>query len=147
MAAALAGASLIYGAGMLESGITFDFGQLVMDNELIALIKQFVRGIAVDDETLAIDEIHAVGAKGDFLSRNHTRHHIRDTMYPKLLDRQVRSRWEAAGGTDIAERSLAEARRLATEYEPQPLEDDVAKHMRDVVRAAEAAVGATTDVL
>ena len=31
--AALAGANLIYGPGMLESGITFDFAQLVMDNE------------------------------------------------------------------------------------------------------------------
>ena len=28
---ALAGANLIYGLGMLESGVTLDYGQLVMD--------------------------------------------------------------------------------------------------------------------
>ena len=34
--AALAGANQIYGAGMIESGVTFDFGQLVMDDEFAA---------------------------------------------------------------------------------------------------------------
>jgi trimethylamine--corrinoid protein Co-methyltransferase len=29
----LAGANMIYGPGMLESGITFDYGQLVLDSE------------------------------------------------------------------------------------------------------------------
>ena len=29
---ALAGANLIYCLGMLESGVTFDYGQLVMDD-------------------------------------------------------------------------------------------------------------------
>ena len=36
---ALAGANLIYGAGMLESGVTIDYGQLVMDDEFARLIK------------------------------------------------------------------------------------------------------------
>ena len=55
LAPALAGASLIYGAGMLESGMTCDLGQMVMDNEAIALIRKFVAGVSVDDETLAVD--------------------------------------------------------------------------------------------
>ena len=36
---ALAGANLIYGLGMIESGMTFDYGQLVMDNEFAEMIK------------------------------------------------------------------------------------------------------------
>ena len=36
---ALAGANLIYGLGMIESGMTFDFGQLVMDDEIARMIK------------------------------------------------------------------------------------------------------------
>ena len=37
--AALAGANLIYGLGMIESGMTFDYGQLLMDNEIAKMIK------------------------------------------------------------------------------------------------------------
>ena len=43
---ALAGANQIYGAGMIESGVTFDLGQLVMDNEIARMIKFAVGGIA-----------------------------------------------------------------------------------------------------
>ncbi|MEJ2168511.1 MAG: hypothetical protein P8X90_23620 [Desulfobacterales bacterium] len=40
---------------MLESGITFDFAQLVLDNEFIGMIKHTIRGFAVDDETPAVE--------------------------------------------------------------------------------------------
>ena len=40
---ALAGANLIYGLGMIESGMTFDFGQLVMDDEFAGMIKHVRR--------------------------------------------------------------------------------------------------------
>ena len=42
---------------MIESGVTFDLGQLVMDNEIARMIKFAVGGIAVTDETMAIDDI------------------------------------------------------------------------------------------
>ncbi|MCP4451947.1 MAG: Trimethylamine methyltransferase MttB, partial [Planctomycetes bacterium] len=47
---ALAGANMIYGPGMLESGITFDFGQLVLDCEFARMIKHTVMGMPVTDE-------------------------------------------------------------------------------------------------
>ena len=53
----MAGANLIYGAGMIESGVTFDSAQFVMDNEIARMIKHIVGGIRVDDESLAVDDI------------------------------------------------------------------------------------------
>ena len=44
MMALLAGASVIFGPGMLEAGITFDLAQLVVDNELIAMTKYCRQG-------------------------------------------------------------------------------------------------------
>ena len=70
--AALAGANVIAGAGIIESGLTFDFGQLVMDAELVGMIRQCAAGIRVDDETLAVDDICAVGSFGDYLSLDAT---------------------------------------------------------------------------
>ena len=59
--AALAGANLIYGPGMLESGLTFDFGQLVLDCEFARMIKHTVQAFEVDAETLATEVIGSVG--------------------------------------------------------------------------------------
>ena len=100
--AALAGANLIYGSGMIESGVTFDCGQFVMDNEFARMIKHCVGGITVSDETLAVDDIAAVGAFGDFLSLDATLRHMRELSQPELLDRRVREDWEERGSSDRA---------------------------------------------
>ena len=97
MLAALAGTNLIYGLGMIESGVTFDYAQLVMDDEFARMIKQVVGGIRVDDETLAVDDIAAVGSFGDFLSLDATMRHMREASQPVLIDRRVREDWEARG--------------------------------------------------
>jgi trimethylamine--corrinoid protein Co-methyltransferase len=105
----LAGANQIYGAGMIESGVTFDLGQLVMDNEIARMIKFAVGGIPVTDETMAIDDIAKVGAFGDFLSLDATLKHMRELSQPTVLDRRVREDWESRGATDLASRSRARA--------------------------------------
>ena len=105
----MAGANLIYGLGMLESGVTFDYGQLLMDCEFARLIKFALRGIPVSDELLMTDDIHAVGAHGDFLSLDSTYKHMRAQSQPRLIDRRVREDWVAAGASDLCQRATAEA--------------------------------------
>jgi trimethylamine--corrinoid protein Co-methyltransferase len=129
----LAGANLIYGAGMIESGVTFDAGQFVMDNEFARMIKQAVKGIPVDDETLAVDDIARVGAFGDFLSLGATLRHMRELSEPRFIDRRVREDWEAQGARDIYGRCLAEARQVLEDYRPEPLPADVAAQLRAIV--------------
>ncbi len=134
---ALAGASIIYGAGMIESGVTFDCAQLVMDDEFAAMIKFVVNGIRVDDDLLMVDDIHKVGAFGDFLSLDSTYRHMREQSQPRLLDRRVREDWQSDGATDLYTRSLARAREIIEGHRPEPLDADVAAEMRAFVRRAD----------
>ena len=69
---ALGGANQIYGAGMIESGVTIDYAVLVMDNEIARMCKYILRGIPTNDATLMVDEIIEVGSEEDFLSRMST---------------------------------------------------------------------------
>ena len=128
--AALAGTNLIYGLGMIESGVTFDYAQLVIDNEMARMIKHVVGGVRVDDESLAVDDIAAVGSFGDFLSLEATMRHMRDTSQPELIDRRVREDWEARGASDMYTRALAKARDLLATHRPEPLPDDVLRQVR-----------------
>ena len=140
---ALAGANLIYGLGMLESGVTMDYGQLVLDNEFARLIKYSLAGIPVNDETLAVEDIAAVGSFGDFLSLDATYRHMREQSMPKLIDRRVREDWASAGSTDAYARAMHEARRLLAEHHPEPLPDGVLAEMRSIIHDAEAELGVT----
>jgi trimethylamine--corrinoid protein Co-methyltransferase len=137
--AALAGANLIYGAGMTESGVTFDAAQFVLDNELARMIKHVVAGIPVNDETLAVDDIHAVGPFGDFLSLDATMRHMRGQSQPALFDRRVREDWQAAGGGDAYGAARTKARRILEEHHPEPLPADVLERMRAIVEHADQA--------
>ncbi len=127
---------------MIESGVAFDFGQLVMDNEFARMIKHAVRGVAVDDEQLGVDDIAEVGPFGDFLSLDSTLKFMRGQSQPKLIDRRVREDWVAAGGKDLHQRALEEARRILATHVPEPLPDDVVREIRGIVDAADAAAAA-----
>jgi trimethylamine--corrinoid protein Co-methyltransferase len=126
---------------MIESGVTFDCGQFVMDNEFARMIKQCVRGVPVDDETLAVDDIARVGSSGDFLSLDATLKHMRELSQPEFLDRRVREDWEERGSTDLYTRCLAKAREVLRDYLPAQLDDDVKRRMREIVVASDRAAG------
>jgi len=139
--AALAGANLIYGAGMIESGVTFDCGQLVMDNEIARMIKHTVMGIAVDDETLAVEDIAGVGPFGDFLSLDATLRHMRELSQPEVLDRRVREDWEARGSRDLYTTCLEKARDIIREHVPEQVPADVAARVHAIVEETDRAAG------
>ncbi len=141
---ALAGANLIYGLGMIESGMTFDFGQLVMDNEFARMIKFAVGGIPVSDETLAVDVIAEVGAFRDFLGHRHTLKHMREQSPAALIDRRVREEWEAAGATTLYDRASEKAREILETHRPEPLPEGVAAELRAIVADGERDLGVTS---
>ena len=123
---------------MIESGVAFDFGQLVMDNEFARMIKHAVRGVPVDDERLGGDDIAQVGPFGDFLSLVSTLKFMRGQSQPKLIDRRVREDWAAAGGKDLHQRALEEARHILATHVPEPLPDEAVREIRRIVDAADA---------
>ena len=127
---------------MIESGVTFDYGQLVMDNEFARMIRHAVSGVPVDDELLGVDDIARVGPFGDFLSLDATLKFMRGQSQPTLIDRRVREDWVAAGGKDIHRRATEEARRILATHAPTPLPDEVLRKIRAIVEAADAERGA-----
>jgi trimethylamine---corrinoid protein Co-methyltransferase len=134
---ALAGANLIYGLGMLESGVTIDYAQLVMDAEFARMVKFCVPGIPVTDETLSVDVIAEVGPFSDFLSHEDTYRGMRGQSRSQLIDRRVREEWAQAGATSLYDRSLAEARRILETHTPEPLPDAVLAELKSIIATAE----------
>ena len=139
--AALAGANLIYGAGMTESGVTFDYAQYVLDNDIAKMVKHALQGVPVNDATLDLDDIHAVGQFGDYLSLESTFKRMRETSQPRFLDRRVREDWQAAGARDAYSAAKEAAKRILEEHRPQPLPGDVADQIDAVVHEAEVHAG------
>jgi trimethylamine--corrinoid protein Co-methyltransferase len=138
-AAALAGTHFVYGAGALESGLTFDYAKLIMDCEQAKRIQHYLKGIAVNDETMALDVIKAVGPGGHFLTHEHTLKNMRSLLSFDLFDRRNRSAWVSKmGGRDILERAYERASQILTDHEPAPLPDGAEEQMRFIIEQYES---------
>lgn len=136
---------MIYGLGMLESGITFDFGQLVLDAEFARMIKHVVKGIPVDDETLAVNVIKEIGPFGDFLCHKHTLQRMRSQSQPEFIDRTMREAWEKKGSMNAYQKALEKVKHIIKTHQPEPLPQDVLDKIHAIVIETEKEFKKTDD--
>lgn len=130
---------MIYGLGMLEGGLTWDYAQMAMQNEMARMIMHTIKGIPISDEKMALEVVRSVGIGGEFISHEHTYAHYKELSKTELLDRKNRENWEAAGSKDIVETSYAKSIDILENYENQnPLSEDIQRQLKEIVLEAEA---------
>ena len=134
---ALAGANMIYGVGMLDSGMTWDYAQAVMQNEMVRMIVKAVEGIPISDELMALDVIEAVGPEGEYITHTHTYDNMKQQSQVELFDRNTREAWEASGSKNIVDESYAKALHILKNHTPDPLPDSVQSSLNDIFAEAE----------
>jgi len=137
--AALIGGNMIHDVGYLDSGMTSSMEQMVACDEIIDMVKRILRGIAVDDETAALDVMETVGPGGHFLEHDHTYTRFKTEIWkPKLLDRRRWDDWVAAGskrhGDRVHERVIEI---LETETEPL-MDESMVTELRRICELADA---------
>lgn len=105
------------------------------------MIAYVLRGIEVDDETLAVDLISKVGPKGNFLTQSHTlKHFKKEHWIPDLLDRRSRGDWMKEGSKDLLQRAREKTKAVLDLHVPSPLSADVEKELDEVLEKEQRAV-------
>jgi trimethylamine--corrinoid protein Co-methyltransferase len=69
---ALNGANLIHDLGYLDCAMTGCLELVAFSDEIIEWIKRYWQPFEINEETLALDLIHATGPDGHFLVDDHT---------------------------------------------------------------------------
>jgi trimethylamine--corrinoid protein Co-methyltransferase len=108
---------LAHDVGFLDHSNMVSPELIVLTNETIDMIQPLTRGIAVNEETLAIDVIGRAGLeKRSFIEDDHTYNHFREFWYPELLDRSME------GETlELKEKVREKLRRILNDHEVEPL--------------------------
>jgi trimethylamine--corrinoid protein Co-methyltransferase len=136
---ALAGANTLYGAGMLELGMTFSFEQLIIDNDIITMVKKAMEGVPVNEETLAVEAIKAIGVGNDFIGHPSTMDNIDLPSDPKVISRDMLGDWEKAGKKDLATVAHEVVVDVLKNHVVLPIPEDRLKDMEKVVKKADEA--------
>jgi trimethylamine--corrinoid protein Co-methyltransferase len=135
---ALSGAASIAGFGDVQEGMAFCPVQLGIDEELVGFTLKALEGIPVDDDRLSVDAIKRVGFGGNFMTDDTTLKYLRTDYYePKILNRQSREEWVKAGSKDINARAKERIKKLMKEHQPEPLDRNVQKKLRALVKSME----------
>jgi trimethylamine--corrinoid protein Co-methyltransferase len=129
---ALSGANFIHdAAGLMEFANTVSLEKYVIDDDIIGMAMRAVRGIEVNEQSLAFDVIKAVGPGGNFLSERHTVKYMRKENYmPTLANRERRDRWITDGKMDTYARARERVQKILKEHEPLPLADGMLNRIR-----------------
>jgi trimethylamine--corrinoid protein Co-methyltransferase len=87
-----------------------------------------VRGIEVNDETLALDEISRIGFSGNYLAEEHTVRNFRKEHYiPSLPVREPLEAWQEKGSKGALQNARERVRILLEKHTPNTLDPVVEK--------------------
>ena len=130
----LAGLNLVHDPGFLDSAMMGSLEMLVMTDEIIGMVKRVLRGIRVDDDTVAREVIGKVGPAGHFLTEDHTLKYFKsEHWHPTLMHRGAYAQWEHEGKKSMGDRIREKTLSILKNHTPEPLPDPIRKELRAIV--------------
>jgi trimethylamine--corrinoid protein Co-methyltransferase len=136
--AALAGANMVSGAGMMDFESCLSYEKLVVDAEIIGMAKRLIAGIDGRQTPIALDIVQELGHKAGYLGHPHTKKWFREELYfpSEVIDRDSLETWERNGSKSTWERARDRVDTLLTHYQPSAISDDVKRELYDLTTKA-----------
>ncbi len=135
MISGLSGASGVCACGSLMDSMSYE--QLVIDNEIAGMVKHYLRGLDISDETIRLDVIEEMGIGGSFLEHPSVAEKVRSVYWqPSLWNRQCYSEWFREGAKDVLEKAHARVEHILATHHPRPLTKDQEDQMDEILKEA-----------
>ncbi len=135
--AGLASPEIVTGMGLSETYTLLYPEQLLLDSDLYHRARFYLMALDINDETLAMNAIQAVGPGGNFLGQKHTRQHMRESMV-----RSITQELDASNHyREPHELARERVRWILENHHPEPLEEAKQRELTRILSAAEKELG------
>lgn len=125
---------VLHSGGIVSSYLAFSYEKFIMDDEICGMLRQYLRGIQVNPDTLAYEVIAHVGSGGHFLGEDHTLERCRTEFWqPALFDRSGLEAWWDGERQDVTARATQRWKDLLARHEDPPLDETVARQLQSFV--------------
>jgi len=134
---------MIVNLGMFGTGMTISLEQLIMDSEICRIVKRFHRGIEVNEDTLALDTILQVRPRGEFLTTEHTVHHLRSGEHVALdvSNGANYGVWKLKGSKNTTDKARDMVSSILLQGCRHPLSPDKQKELQAIIDRYEKRMG------
>lgn len=136
--AALAGANMVSGAGMIDFLRCQSLEKLVIDAEIIGMAKRLLEGIQFRDEPAALDRMRKSGHRADHLASPHTVAWFSKELYipSQVIDRLALDAWQGKGSKTVFQRASERVEELLESYRPTQISDELRAELRSIAVSA-----------
>ena len=134
--AALAGANVISGPGMLNFESCQSLEKLVLDNEICGMALRMVRGIEARGDRLGGDLYGDIYEGQHFLASEETLRWFREELHQAdaVIDRDTYDVWSSLGKKSAWDRACEEVKRIVSSYTVELLPDDSLQALMSIMQ-------------
>ncbi len=135
--AGLTSPEIVTGMGLARTYTRLYPEQIIMDEDLYQRARAYLQRLEVNDETLALEAVKAVGPGGHFLTQKHTRKHMRTSLVRGItheLDENNKFR-------EPREVARERVRWILENHQPEPLEQAKQNELTRILAAADKELG------
>ncbi len=132
--AALSGANMVSGVGMIDFLRCQSMEKLVMDAALIEYARRVAQGIETRETSLGLEQLRQNPHQADFLERSHTRKWFKmELLMPSnVIDRGSLEHWESTGAMQANQQAHAMIPKLLSTYQPNHLSDELRQELHRI---------------
>ncbi len=143
----LAGGTMVSGGGCLDEALTTSAEQLVIDDEIISMLRRTVAETEVNQDTLALEMLPEAVAAGTFLGEEHTVRHLRAgaLWIPQLFTPISYEAWDSAGRPDVFDLAHQQVEELLDSWEPVTFSSKVEAEVEDVLMESKGEFAAASE--
>ncbi len=136
--AGLAGVNMVSGPGMLDFESTQSVEKLIIDNEIVGMVKRLIRGIEDFGTPFASEILKDYEDKEELLSHPSTLKYFRKELFlpSQIIDRMTRDSWKENGSKSTRKRALDVAEKLLQKPSIKPIDGSLATELDKIAETA-----------
>ena len=122
---------VLHAAGWLEGGQSIGYEKFVIDDDQLAMLATFARGLDLSENGQAMDAFRQSEPGVHFLGASHTLANF-ETAFSRsdIADNSSFEQWSEEGSLDAAQRANAIWKSRLASYEPPPIDDAIDEELR-----------------
>ena len=122
---------VLHAAGWLEGGLSIGYEKFVIDDDQLAMLATFARGLDLSENGQAMDAFRQSEPGVHFLGASHTLANF-ETAFSRsdIADNSSFEQWSEEGSLDAAQRANAIWKSRLASYEPPPIDDAIDEELR-----------------
>ncbi len=134
--AGLAGINMVSGPGMLDFESTQSIEKLVIDNEIVGMVKRLIQGIEDHGSPFASDILKDYEDSEELLSHPSTLKYFRKELFipSPIIDRMTRDSWKQMGSKSTRKRAREEAANLLKKRSLKPINQILLKELDNIAK-------------